>query len=935
MTVLAGLLEIRKEDRRDALIAVATLFGAMAAHAMLETARDALFLSALPAGLLPWAYVAIAVSSLAVAAASRFLRRTIAPRFSLSLVLVLGGGITAAFYRPAGSQSATVFLALYVWTGALASAITVEFWLLVAAVLDIGQAKRVFAVIGAGGLAGAAAGAASAGALLEVLPPRSLLLVAGAVFATTAAAPWRLSPTVNAAPMRKADTGSALQLVRREPYLLRLLGVVLASSALLTGVDFLFKATAATDLAPDQLGEFFARFYALTSLLALLVQLIIAPRLLRALGVNTSLLLLPSLLVLGSTGFVLASGLGAAIVLRGADGALRHSLHRTGIEILYVPLPGPVRERFKGFVEAFGQRGGQALASLALLVALSLGARNVHVGMGLALASICWLGLTLGIRPHYVDLFRKNLREGFLETHAEVPDLDLHSFEALISALSAENDQEVLASLDLLESYGKSSLVPALILYHPSPEVVLRAFSLFSGAGRSDVDRLVERLLQHDDERVRAAALRYLASRSDTALLERMATDPASTIRTTALVELVRRGAIDEWKGGDLLRGVIDGNSAELRRALAIAARDLPRGRYSWALVRLAFVREPGLSVEVARSMAAAPDPDFVPTLVRLLAERECREHARAAILSLGVDTLDALDAALWDPTLPHMVRRHLPRTIARLGGQRAASVLEHRLLVETDEIVELKTVRALKRLRASDPTIRVDAPALLDLANREIGRAVLLLHHRAVTHRTIAEGVASRSQVSDMLGALLSDKQTGTLERVFQILSVLDPKEDFETLFAALRSNDVRLLESGRELVGHVVPEPIRSGILAIFENGSLESRLALVSRWHASPERARFERLRGRLDPAGGGGRAGLLEELGTLHVESLRSMLADPSDAVRSVASFRIAELGISELTAELRSSSFSPGGALGALSLQALELLERQAEVSRAG
>ena len=63
---------------------------------------------------------------------------------------------------------------------------------------------------------------------------------------------------------------------------------------LLTAVDFLFKATAATDLAPDQLGPFFARFYAITGVLALGFQLLVAPRLFRVLGVNASLLLLPA-----------------------------------------------------------------------------------------------------------------------------------------------------------------------------------------------------------------------------------------------------------------------------------------------------------------------------------------------------------------------------------------------------------------------------------------------------------------------------------------------------------------------------------------------------------------------------------------------------------------------------------------------------------------
>ncbi len=49
---------MRPEDRRDTAVAFGTLVAILAAHAMLETARDALFLDKLPAKHLPLAYLA-------------------------------------------------------------------------------------------------------------------------------------------------------------------------------------------------------------------------------------------------------------------------------------------------------------------------------------------------------------------------------------------------------------------------------------------------------------------------------------------------------------------------------------------------------------------------------------------------------------------------------------------------------------------------------------------------------------------------------------------------------------------------------------------------------------------------------------------------------------------------------------------------------------
>jgi len=894
--VLARWLGLRSEDRRDTTVAFLTLLGIMTAHALLETARDALYLSRLPAATLPWAYIAIAGLSVGGAALSRRVRGAVPRRLTLTLWLLLGSAITASFRFLVGSQSSAALLGFYVWTGVFATIIVVEFWLLSADVLDFGQAKRVFGVIGAGGLAGAVLGAALASALLVVVTPPSLVLVSAAILALSAVAPLFFS-RARSGPARRTERHAPWRAsLGTDPYLRRLLWVALSSSTVLTGVDFVFKATASVDLAPDQLAPFFARFYAVIGGVALFVQLLVAPRALRALGVDGSLLLMPALLLLGSGGFVVTGGLGAALLMRGADGALRHSLHRTSTEILYVPLSPSVRDRYKGFVEAIGQRGGQAAASVMLLGATAIGAGPDEIGIALVGLAALWLGASVGIRPHYVELFRRNLREGGLETPAGVPDLDLHSLETLMSALSSHNDHEVTAALDLLASYGKTHLAPALVLYHPSPDVVLRAFALFSAAGRSDVARFAERLIAHDDERVRAAALRYSASHASPALLESMTEDPSPLVRTTAVVELIRRGSLDADRSRAVLESIVEHGSPALRHALAVAARDLPAGRYSWVLVTLSLQEDPDLEVEVARSMAAAPDMAYAPTLVRLLSVRACREQARSAILALGEAALGALESALADPALPREVRRHLPRTIARLGGKASARALERHLYLELDEAIEMKILRALARMRIEDPAMAVERGMLLSRARSTLERAVTLLFWQVSIESLWRELPRARSAAAEMLLALLADKEATALERVFRVLKVLDPSEEFEVLLAGLRSSDPALRENGRELLMHVVPEPLRTGILAMLGDGAPLARLRGAARFHDPEGRVALERaLASPALDAHAPGATGP-SPLEALHVDCLRDMLVDPSEAVRALAHYRIAELGI---------------------------------------
>jgi hypothetical protein len=64
--MLHRFFDIHPEERRVALAAFFVQFGGLAAHTLLETARDALFLARLLAAQLPWMYLAIAALALLV-----------------------------------------------------------------------------------------------------------------------------------------------------------------------------------------------------------------------------------------------------------------------------------------------------------------------------------------------------------------------------------------------------------------------------------------------------------------------------------------------------------------------------------------------------------------------------------------------------------------------------------------------------------------------------------------------------------------------------------------------------------------------------------------------------------------------------------------------------------------------------------------------------
>src|SRR4029453_4100325 len=93
-----------------------------------------------------------------------------------------------------------------------------------------------------------------------------------------------------------------------------------------------------------------------------------------------------------------------------------------------------------------------------------------------------------------------------------LPELDLGSLENLFAALNSREDHEVMGAMDVLAAEGRVRLIPALILYHPSQPVVLRALQHFERSDRTDFVPVADRLLSHADHEVRAAALRARTS---------------------------------------------------------------------------------------------------------------------------------------------------------------------------------------------------------------------------------------------------------------------------------------------------------------------------------------------------------------------------------------------------------------------------------------
>ncbi len=901
-------MDVRPEERRNVLGAFLMLGGFMAGHALLETARDALFLARLPARQLPWVYLAIALLALVLTQAQGRLGARRSVRNELSLWLVWCAAVTLSFWFLVGWAGNWIYYALYVWSGTLATLVVVRFWIALGALFSFTQAKRLFAVIGSGSVLGAIAGSGLAVVLAEIFPSRYLVVAAALVFLAASGAPRLIrdgSPdgrVFEAGGHPSLGFPDLVGLVWGRPYLRRVAILIGVSTITFTLVDYVFKSAAGRFVPPGELDEFFSGVYLTLNILSLAVQLALVPWLLRRFGVHAAQSVPPLLSLVGSSAVLLGGGLPAVLLLKGADGATRHSLNRTVTELLFVSLPEAIRSRVKGFIDVVGQRGGQALASIAILAGLAVSRQDWIFPAATMVFAGLWLRLAFGLKRHYLNVFRETLHSEITQTRIDFPALDLASFEALLSTLNDPDDSKVLAALDLLAEQGKVSVIPALILYHPSAEVVLRALELLADSTRDDFVSVVERLLQHSDPEVRAAALRLLsARRRDEAPLRASLSDPSPLVRATGLVGLVSGGYLSDSEAEAALRQLDAESSVEERVGLARAIGCQPSPLFLELLGRLAASEETPVRLEALRAMAQRPHRRHLPAIIDCLAVRELRPEAVRTLESFGGAALPALQAALASRRLPHSVRRHLPRAMVGIDPGRAAAILQEQLLKESDGMIRFKILRALGRLRNLHADLKFDEGALRQAIQETLEGAFRLGAWRRALQRGAVRDPARATAVHEVLVNLLLHKQSSSIERIFRLLNLLLNNDELSRVHRGLMSRRPEARSSSRELLDHLVPSEYRLPLLELLDD---------LDRPEAEPSPERREK-------------AAEYEAV-------LAGLLDSGSDTLSCLAAYHAGELGLSQLRESLRGRLSKQRGLTSRVIQHAINLLTRSGE-----
>jgi AAA family ATP:ADP antiporter len=426
---LQRLFDVRRDEVLPVCLAVLFFFCVLVALMILRPAREAL---GLRGGIdaVRWLFMGTALATLLVNPlfgwlVSRLPRlQFISATYAFFACSLVGFFLLLVLTPEAvGVVSGQVF---YVWFSVFNLFATMVFWALMADRFTLEQGKRFFGLIAVGGTLGAIAGPALASLLAAPLGTPALLLVSAAFLAAGLAAAWGIArgrPRLEGADAAAVDArapigGSAWAGVRAvfaSRYLLGMAAYVVILAVMATFLYFTrlqMVAELGDDL--DLRTTMFARIDLITQIATLLLQALVAGRLMQRVGVPLTLALLPLTTALGFVGLAMVGSLAALIAFEAAFRAVQRALMRPARETLFTVLRREDKYKAKAFIDTFVYRGGDVVGAQVegLLGRLGMGLAalaSVAVPLALMWAVLAlWLGRTQQRMAAQLPMSRKD-----------------------------------------------------------------------------------------------------------------------------------------------------------------------------------------------------------------------------------------------------------------------------------------------------------------------------------------------------------------------------------------------------------------------------------------------------------------------------------------------------------------------------------------------
>jgi AAA family ATP:ADP antiporter len=841
-------LDVRTGERLIVVLMFSYLFLINASNYLIKPFKSSLFLQIHGAGKLPHIYIATAaVVGITIFYFSRW-SRSISP-FRLTLITLCALIASLLLFRELLFRKDPVApSAFYIWADLFPLLLVSQFWLLSSELFTTNQAKRLFGVIGAGGLLGGVAGSIFSGRTADILGSESLLVIAAGLLGlvmilvllverVSGTLAGKHGEAVVAASFGGERPGKeAWALVKESPHLQMTAAILGLSVLVSTMIDWQFSKAVETNIpGMDQKTAFFGHFFAVLSIVSMLIQLLFTNFVLKNFKIGVALLLLPAGVLTASTGILLYPGLWTAALSKGTNGALRYSLDQTTRELLYFPVPTRQRFTAKPFIDLVVFQGAAGLAGVILLVFASyLGFSMEYVSLIILGFVAIWIWTARRMHREFRRSLRKLLETQDVEVEERVArTMDATSTAQLKTCLSSEDPDKTLYAFTLLEEFEEQILLEELpsLLHHPSEKVRLETVRMLLRKDKSkEFLPLIQPLLMDPSLQVRIEAIHFIAAHGcdcKDGAIEPCAYAKEPGLRAAAASCLASRGGSRQVEAArTILEGLIrqeggkrNGNGkVEAVEALGFIgeeARDVFQPLLQEAL------EDPDNAVRRAAMESAGRwrRPRFLPYLTSRLCCPDLKDASQKALIHFGPSIHVRLLETMLEPSIPMEVKKSIPPLFYSHPSQDLVDRIVGALPAFSPRL-RRRTLKTLDKIRRNHPAYRFDAAPLEQSLVQD-----LRIGYQALIDRSVLLKGRTTSQPEPMIAAALEERKDRALERISRNLVLIYPLKYILSAYKGLTSDRAKAQSFGAELLYQIVSRKHRLWILPLVDP-ELETR-------------------------------------------------------------------------------------------------------------
>ena len=394
---------------------------------ILKTIREPLLLDGGSAELKSYAYAAVAsILAVLVPAYGVLFRKT--ERRQLVRWITLFFAANLAVFYVVGRAGVDIGFVYYVWVGVFSVTILTQFWAHAAHTYKVESGQRLFPVIMAGAAVGALIGPTLARTLFAVLGEWNLMMLAMVLLAATLPL---VEQTSNAVPAASRNTGPTRATVAARARRLRPRDErplphaarrprgaaelrehdrrVILTELMLRDVNL--QMLQDPDLSKKALiAAFYGNYYLLVNSLGLLLQIGVAARLFRWIGVHRAMLILPviALIGYGLVAFLPIFGIIRAVKI--LENSTEYSIANTVRHVLYLPLPDAHKFEGKTAIDTFFWRLGDVAQAGLIYVGLNwLGFDIQQFALLNTALVLVWIAVSIKVGQRYTKAVPQQL----------------------------------------------------------------------------------------------------------------------------------------------------------------------------------------------------------------------------------------------------------------------------------------------------------------------------------------------------------------------------------------------------------------------------------------------------------------------------------------------------------------------------------------------